>query len=394
MADKPQGEGRDDEPSLIPSFMRHEASGRLPDRQASEEIRVLGRRGMSPVATLLIAAVLVIFFAGLAYSGWRIWSGSVGGPPSAAAIVGEATALPTLPVLVPPKATPTAANAEPTAGLPPVPGREQRGAAPDTGVTTAVGQQVTPMAYTSPTPVPRTGPSETPRPSVTPYPTPQLMRPNGPLIRAGRLGPGGMGTPDALLQRFQSARIDSVPIAYPVFGANDWHGASDSSGQIWVGWDDANLYLLVQITDDVFVQEGSGLLLYQGDSVELQFDADLAGDFTSRVYNADDWQIGFSPGNLNSPNPRWEWWVYRGTPGPGAPAMTAAKTNDGYILGTAIPWSFLQTTPHAGAVYGFAVNITDNDTPGTLQQKAIVSTSPVRQLNDPTSWGTLQLVSD
>ncbi len=220
------------------------------------------------------------------------------------------------------------------------------------------------------------------------------MRPNGPLIRASRLGPGGLGTPDALLQRFQAARIEPVSIANPVFGANDWHGPSDVSGQLWAGWDNTNLYLLVQVTDDVFVQEGSGLLLYQGDSVELQFDADLAGDFQSRVYNADDWQIGFSPGNLNTPNSRWEWWVYRGNPGPGAPAMTAARTSDGYILGTAIPWTFLQTTPKSGTVYGFAVNITDNDTPGTLEQKTIVSTSPVRQLNDPTSWGTLQLVGD
>lgn len=150
----------------------------------------------------------------------------------------------------------------------------------------------------------------------------------------------------------------------------------------------------MRVTDDVFVQEGAGLLLYQGDSVELQFDADLAGDFASRVYNNDDWQIGFSPGNLNAPNSRWEWWVYRGNPGPGTPAMTAARTSDGYTVGTAIPWTFLQTVPKADAAYGFAVNITDNDTPGTLEQKTIVSTSPVRQLNDPTSWGTLQLVGD
>ena len=74
--------------------------------------------------------------------------------------------------------------------------------------------------------------------------------------------------------------------------------------------------------------------------------------------------------------------------------MTAARTSDGYMVGAAIPWTFLQTAPKSGAVYGFAVNITDNDTPGTLEQKAIVSTSPVRQVNDPTSWGTLQLVGD
>lgn len=355
---------------------------------------MLGRRGMSPIATLLIAAVLIIFLAGLGYSGWRIWSAS-GRPAAPPGFVGEPTVRPTLPVLAPPKATATPPGPEPTAGLPPVPGREQRGAEGGAETPAAIGLPATQIRTTSPTATPpRSGPSETPRPSATPYPTPPLMRPNGPLIRAGRLGPGGMGTPDALLQRFRAARIEPVPVAYPVFGAGDWRGADDVSGQLWVGWDDTQLYLLVEVTDDVFVQEGAGLLLYQGDGVELQFDADLAGDFTSRVYNSDDWQIGFSPGNLNTANPRWEWWVYRGAPGPGTPTMTAAKTNDGYIIGTAIPWTFLQTVPKPGAVYGFAVNIADNDSPGTLQVKSLVSTSPVRQLNDPTSWGTLQLVGD
>ncbi|MFN8481702.1 MAG: sugar-binding protein [Anaerolineae bacterium] len=349
---------------------------------------------MSPVATLLIAALLIIFLAGLAYSGWSIWSGA-SRPPAAAGPAAEPIVQPTLPVLAPPKATATAAAPEPTAGLPPVPGREQRGQTTEGAAEQSVLLSETTARAATPTPAAaRAGPSETPRPSATPYPTPQLMRPNGPLIHAGRLGAGGLSTPDALLQRFRNARIEPAPVAYPVFGAGDWRGTEDVSGQLWAGWDDANLYLLVQVTDDVFVQEGAGLLLYQGDSVEMQFDADLAGDFTSRVYNSDDWQIGFSPGNLNSASPRWEWWVYRGAPGPGTPAMTAAKTGDGYMLGAAIPWTFLQTVPKPGAVYGFAVNIADNDTPGTLQIKSIVSTSPVRQLNDPTSWGTLQLVGD
>ena len=177
----------------------------------------------------------------------------------------------------------------------------------------------------------------------------------------------------------------------PAFGAASWQGPEDLSGQLWTGWDTANLYLLVRVTDDVFVQEATGILLYQGDSIEVQFDADLAGDFTSRVYNDDDWQIGLSPGNLVGQNPQWQWWVYRGNPGAGNIQIQARLETDGYTLAAAIPWSLLRTEPRQGMTYGFALNINDNDTAGTKQQDSMVSTSPVRQLNDPTSWGTLQL---
>ncbi len=400
VADKPQPpRTTEGEPSLIPSYMRHEASGPLRSRQTFEEMRTLGRRGPGIGATLAVAAGLLILLGLLGVGAWNLWRGGGGEMRVAAA---TATLPPPAVAVEMTKApTPTAAGGSDatasTGALPLPPGRQPRDlgtpevaptAAPSPAASTIVGK-ASPAVSEAPTASPSAAP--TVGPSGTPPAGPVLMRPNGALIRAPRLSGNGVPSIDNLAERLTRANALAYAVDSPVFGASSWSGASDLSGQLEPGWDSANLYLLTRVTDDVFVQEASGILIYQGDSIEVQFDADLAGDFTSRVYNDDDWQIVLSPGNLLAPNAQWEWWVYRGAPGTGKIQIATQRTDTGYVLAAAIPWTLLRVAPKEGAVYGFALNINDNDTPGALQQKSMVSTSPVRQLNDPTSWGTLQL---
>ena len=395
MADKPGlPPRRDDEPSLVPSFLHHEAGSSLPPRQTFEELRTLGRRRRARSAVL--ASLALLLFVGVLGGAWLWWNARA---PSTVAVA-EPTPL-AAPVIVasPTRALATLAAAAPVT-LPPPPARQPRDtpsalvAAP----TTPTATPPTPAPNEpSPPPMPSPGPTQTPTLSSAAatqaaQPPPPLARPNGPVIRAPRVNGQGATSVEDMTQRMTAAGVEPIAVEAPVFGANAWSGSRDLSGLLWVGWDNANLYLLTRVYDDVFVQESSGILLYQGDSVELQLDADLAGDFTSRVYSDDDWQIDFSPGNLLSANPVWQWWVYRGIPGSGNVTLLTARHTDGYSLAATIPWSLLRVTPRAGNVYGFAFNISDNDTPGTQQQESMVSTSPVRQLNDPTSWGTLQLV--
>lgn len=385
VADKPTRSATPpDEPSLVPSYMRQKSGPALPDRQASEDMRMLGRRRLRPTALLPIIAGGALVILAIGVASWMLAN------RNAAPLAGQiAEALPS-PVVVR-AATPTAASAlvplaAPLASIPPPPGRQPR----DTNTVTPGPPPSIATAVLLANAI--TATSATPRPSPAPGDaSPQMVRPNGPVIRAVPIAASGVSGVDDLRQRLLAGGAQAIPLDTPVYGGSNWGGSQDLSGTLWSGWDDTYLYLLVKVSDDIFVQESSGILLYQGDSVELQFDGDLAGDFTSRVYNDDDWQIGLSPGNLLSSNPQWQWWSYRGLPGPGAIQMAAARDSDGYSLAAAVPWTMLRVEPRAGNTFGFAVNINDNDTPGTLEQKSMVSTSPVRQLNDPTSWGTLQL---
>ncbi len=364
--------------------MRHKSGSALPDRQASEEMRTLGRRRLRPAAFVPLVAGLLLVILAVGALSWMLVNRDAS--PSADQ---ASEALPS-PVVVraatPTMASAAAAVAVPLASLPPPPGRQPRDTNTVTPGPPPVVATVARLANTT------AATSATPNPSAdAASASPSVVRPNGPVIRAASIAGGGVRGVDDLRQRLLAGGAQATPLDTPVYGGSNWGGQQDLSGTLWAGWDANYLYLLVKVKDDIFVQESSGILLYQGDSVELQFDSDLAGDFTSRVYNDDDWQIGLSPGNLLSATPQWQWWSYRGVPGPGAIQMSAVRDDDGYTLAAAVPWTMLRVEPREGATFGFAVNVNDNDTPGTLEQKSMVSTSPVRQLNDPTSWGTLQL---
>ena len=64
------------------------------------------------------------------------------------------------------------------------------------------------------------------------------------------------------------------------------------------------------MTDNVHVQSTRtrGGDLYKGDDIEIWFDTDLAGDFASREGNADDFQLGLSPGDFEGLAPEAYFW--------------------------------------------------------------------------------------
>jgi hypothetical protein len=83
----------------------------------------------------------------------------------------------------------------------------------------------------------------------------------------------------------------------PVYGSENWSGEADLSAQYMLGWDEDALYLAARIFDDRYVQEAFEEDIYQGDSVEILLDTDVAGDFYLEALNGDDFQLGISPGN-------------------------------------------------------------------------------------------------
>ncbi|CUS05144.2 conserved protein of unknown function [Candidatus Promineifilum breve] len=181
-----------------------------------------------------------------------------------------------------------------------------------------------------------------------------------------------------------------------VFTGDTWDGSDDLAASWQVSWDDTYLYLIANVADDIHAQTQTGNLAFRGDSIELQIDADRAGDYGPTL-SLDDFQISLSPGDFGAIAPSA--FRFQGTASgemrdattPHTIAVTATPTGTGYVLEAAIPWRDLGITPAPGLVIGLAVNVNDNDRPGTAAQEMMKSSAPNRRFADPTTWGTLTL---
>jgi serine/threonine protein kinase len=186
--------------------------------------------------------------------------------------------------------------------------------------------------------------------------------------------------------------IYSVP--YNVYDPdNTWTGPDDLSASFQISWDSEYLYLAVQVIDDVHAQNETGDTIFKGDDLDIQIDADLAGDFANGELTGDDGQVGISPGNFVDRNPESYIWLpaQRETANTGI-KIAAIKTAQGYIVETAVPWPDLGGRPDPEMPVGFNLNISDNDNVTTSIQQVMLSTSPNRTWSDPRTWGTLIIV--
>lgn len=256
-------------------------------------------------------------------------------------------------------------------------------------------------------------PPETPSPAATPtleetvVSTPLPLAPTATLAVETPTDVPAAG-PDAV----QAPRVPVAPVidgdlsewggtdkwesAFRVFQATSWDGTEDLTAFWQLAWDANNLYVAVEVIDDLHVQTQTGNQIFRGDSVDMQFDVDRPGDYGDGV-NQDDIQITLSPGDFGGLAPSA--FRYQGNssgqivdaPGGNQVLVAAVPTAAGYTLEAAIPWSDLLLAPTPGLVMGLALNANDNDTPGAGAQEVMVSHVATRTLTDPTSWGTLTL---
>ena len=69
----------------------------------------------------------------------------------------------------------------------------------------------------------------------------------------------------------------------------------------------------------------------------------------------------------------------------------ARPTANGYQLEAGIPWSALGVAIADNRMLGFAISVSDNDTPNTADQQTLLSSTPGRDLGNPITWDLLQL---
>jgi hypothetical protein len=263
--------------------------------------------------------------------------------------------------------------------------------APPSGPTVAAASPATEAAAATPGATrvaSRSGPAVT---IVAPPATPTLAvrrRANTPVWQAAALA-----RPPRLDGALDDWRGQPLDIASVVFGAESWSSPTDLSASAFAGWDAAALYLGVRVFDDVLAEpaQAVGAELHLGDSLELQLDADLEGDWDSPSYSADDWQIGLSPGDFSARGPEVVVWRPEGRPAAGV-GVGARRLADGYILEAAIPWASLGVDPARVGAIGLALNVSDNDLPEPAQL-TMISSSPPRLWDDPRTFGTLVLAA-
>lgn len=242
---------------------------------------------------------------------------------------------------------------------------------------------LTPMA---PIPIP-VEPIITPMPTAIPIPT-----------EPGAVGAIYFDSPVEInSDLLEWANAPPVLSSYRVFTGTIATAHLGTISAVWrIGWNDEFLYVAVKVYDDVHVQTQIGRGIYLGDSVEFQIDTDMSDD--PSYVDGDDYIIVLSPGDFDKVPPSS--YCFQGSPtgkfnlevSLDSP-LHVVKTADGYIVEAAIPWSVLELTPAPGMVVGIALNVTDNDVPGTAVQEALYSHVANRQYLQPATWGTLTLLN-
>jgi hypothetical protein len=134
---------------------------------------------------------------------------------------------------------------------------------------------------------------------------------------------------------------------------------ADLSGRYRALYDDANLYLLVEVTDEKLIRDST--TWYHDDCIEVMIDGDFSRGTAYDGVN--DFELG------------WRWNDSAITPGvnsaPVPPGVTFSivSTGSGWLLETALPLSGLGIQPGYGRLFGLDVHVNDDDTGGDRDAK-------------------------
>ena len=269
-------------------------------------------------------------------------------------------------------------------------------AATNTPLPTAIVEPATAVpTLVLPTEQPTATPSfsiPTAEPTSTPAAT-QIVE--GPEARPKyRVSATYFSEPPKLDGTFDEWGLEKYPVDNVVYGPGSWKNNKDLSATFMAAWDEDNLYLAVNVQDDVYVQNATGENLFKGDSVEVLLDTNVSGDYYSDVLNGDDFQLGISPGSPGpGDDPEAYLWFPSSKEGPRSKVKIGVNTvGTGYHVEVAIPWSLFDVDPSRGDHFGFALSVSDNDNPDKNVQQSMVSNDPNRLFSDPTTWGDLELV--
>jgi hypothetical protein len=160
-----------------------------------------------------------------------------------------------------------------------------------------------------------------------------------------------------------------------VYGGDKWKSPNDLSATMWLAWRGEYLFVAADVTDDKFRQTERGMELWKGDHIELYLDATPDAEPQRRHFGKGQFQMGFSPGNFQrTGDPLFdlkpEAVIYKPEGRASQGVLVAAKrTEKGYAMEVALPWSLVGVKPSVGVSLGVEVGVSDCDADETRQEK-------------------------
>jgi len=172
----------------------------------------------------------------------------------------------------------------------------------------------------------------------------------------------------------------------------NWQGPLDLSGNLYLMWDAANLYLAAEVTDKIpMVNKKEKQDIWNGDAIELVFTTNTGADPNRDSFGRGDYQVGFGTGDGLANTPTiWSWQRHRSPAGSEIFVKKIAQPQ-GYVLEAKIPWTFFGSgfIPSAGIKVGFDIALDDADTTGE-REKQFIWNGDFGFYRDPSVWGVLE----
>jgi len=163
-----------------------------------------------------------------------------------------------------------------------------------------------------------------------------------------------------------------------------WGGPSMCSGMGWVGYDDANLYLALRVTDPSLEPRREGGPAATADSVELYLDGRPEGRLGRPGYSAGVTYLIITPGLAGEPA-RVAYQEKRFTELRGV-TVASRLTAEGYDIEVAVP---LSNFPQHGNLMGLDVALNDNSNPAGRVQ--LVWNGTMDDWQDASAFGLIRL---
>lgn len=169
----------------------------------------------------------------------------------------------------------------------------------------------------------------------------------------------------------------------------EYGGKDDISADIYLLWDDENLYVAAKITDDVpFTNKLDGPDIWNGDSIEVLLGMDDKADPQRIYFGKGDYQIGLSAGNNKDIKPNE--WIWRRDDYQSGIELTAKPADKGYTIEAKIPFKVLGGfKPEIGKRFDFNIAVDDADKDKRDMQ--LVWTGTKNFYSDPSEWGSAVL---
>jgi len=154
----------------------------------------------------------------------------------------------------------------------------------------------------------------------------------------------------------------------------------DCSASYKAMWDEGNLYVLVDVTDDSLKNDSDEFWL--DDGVEVFIDADNS---KSGGYGGNDYQFHFGWAEANPPMGEAQQGRTDGV------KFAVGRSGGGYRVEIMLPWSTLGTNPSAGAKIGLDVHVNDDDDGGDRDTKLTWRDKQDNAWQNPRAFGTAEL---